>query len=368
MMAKNISVYVKNKKFTPSSYYRVIQYMEKITGYNILIREAIPDCLYKDYINRNSGNTILKLIKNLFYFMYITVRFILYLIFDIIKKPENVIISKGLIPKIPVKIVIYLLDKLSKKTNLIWDFDDNILENDQITRKEFNILEKNSEKIIVTGEILKQLIKNNFREKVIVLPTTDGFLNVVNAKKTFFERKKLFENKIVLVWVATSGNLIHLESIFEELDQFASIKEKLTGKKVVLKIICDKPLVKESEFLEIKNIKWTRDIVEKEFASSHLGIMPLINNEFTKGKGGFKLIQYQLAGLPIVASDVGYNKNVYNGEVGRLVGHNGDWVTALNEVTSSEKEWEKYSYNSLKNAEQNFSFEKNLNQWKEILK
>jgi len=368
IVQKKISVYVKNKNFTPSSYYRVIQYMECLPDEKILIREAIPDELYQNYINRNSKKIFTKIPINLFYYFYITVRIIYFLIKDVIDNPENIVISKALVPRYSIKPIMYLLDNLTKKVNLIWDYDDNILENRQISKKEFYMLEKNSDHIIVTSDTLKQLVDEEFRKKVLILPTTDGTLKIKNIDKIIENRKSIFESKIVIVWLATSGNLVHLKEILLEIDRFALITKKTNKKRVILKVICDKPLLEKTENVEIENIKWSRSIVEEEFEKSHLGIMPLIENEFTKGKGGFKLIQYQLAGLPIIASDVGYNKSIYNGEVGVLVKNKEDWTDALIKTTCSKKVWEKYSYNSIENAQLNFSPETNLKIWKEILK
>ena len=44
--------------------------------------------------------------------------------------------------------------------------------------------------------------------------------------------------------------------------------------------------------------------------NSHIGLMPLIENEFTKGKCAFKAVQSIGCGLPVILSDVGMNKDV----------------------------------------------------------
>ena len=50
---------------------------------------------------------------------------------------------------------------------------------------------------------------------------------------------------------------------------------------------------------------------------SHIGIMPLKDTEYTKGKCAFKAIQYMSAGLPVIISPVGLNNEVINhGESG----------------------------------------------------
>ena len=61
--------------------------------------------------------------------------------------------------------------------------------------------------------------------------------------------------------------------------------------------------------------------------------MPLINNEFNRGKCGFKLIQYGAVGLPSVASAVGFNNEVLlNNETGYLAKNNKQWVKYLSRL------------------------------------
>ncbi len=73
-------------------------------------------------------------------------------------------------------------------------------------------------------------------------------------------------------------------------------------------------------------IPWKRE--EEPFLETHLdiGIMPLVNDAFQKGKCGLKLLQYMAAGLPTVASPVGVNAEIL------LPGATGLWAT-------TELEW-----------------------------
>jgi glycosyltransferase involved in cell wall biosynthesis len=61
-----------------------------------------------------------------------------------------------------------------------------------------------------------------------------------------------------------------------------------------------------------------------------VGIMPLVDGPFERGKCGYKLVQYMAAGLPVVASPVGINRQmVIPGKNGYLVNSTGEWLEAF---------------------------------------
>jgi glycosyltransferase involved in cell wall biosynthesis len=58
--------------------------------------------------------------------------------------------------------------------------------------------------------------------------------------------------------------------------------------------------------------------------------MPLIDNEFTQGKGGYKILQYMAMGLPAVASPVGVNAEILlDKQTGFLCKNDQEWFEAL---------------------------------------
>jgi glycosyltransferase involved in cell wall biosynthesis len=77
-------------------------------------------------------------------------------------------------------------------------------------------------------------------------------------------------------------------------------------------------------------VTWSEDSEVAEVQKMDIGIMPLIDHPFERGKSGYKLIQYMACGLPVVASPVGVNADIVeHGANGYLARNLEDWRTDL---------------------------------------
>lgn len=160
-------------------------------------------------------------------------------------------------------------------------------------------------------------------------------LNIVNK-----ERKKSFSQEIILIWVGTKSNIEFLKNIIPQLEVLARLVE---NKKVRLKVISNIELRTTTKYLIVENIKWNRDLAFKEMLNSHIGLMPLTENEFTLGKCAFKAVQAIGCGLPVVVSNVGMNKEVIKKGNGVLINDNSSWDEAIISIVSNFQDWEEKS-------------------------
>ena len=92
---------------------------------------------------------------------------------------------------------------------------------------------------------------------------------------------------------------------------------------------------------------------------SHVGIMPLLDTEIAKGKGGFKLVQYMSVGLPCISSPVGFNKDVINHDCGYFADTETEWVDAVLSLQDI-KHWRECSIGAYNNWDKKFSYESSL--------
>jgi glycosyltransferase involved in cell wall biosynthesis len=82
--------------------------------------------------------------------------------------------------------------------------------------------------------------------------------------------------------------------------------------------------------LPMESIAWSEQTEAASIASFDIGIMPLVDEPFERGKCGYKLIQYMACGLPVVASPVGVNcQIVEHGVNGFLADTPEQWEQAL---------------------------------------
>ncbi|PEX88714.1 glycosyltransferase [Bacillus cereus] len=332
-------IFVRNKKYRPSSYYRLYQYLEYEVDDSIELIEYESDKFY----NKKSRSRIMNVLNIAINSLIPGYTNRIYNIIKILNKKEryNVFIQRECFPKIIGPLGKFLLKRLiSNASNVYWDFDDNIFEAKEITKFEEDLLKEYTTKIFVGNDYLLDKLDLPNKNKVTVVNTTDIMMEKIDLSVINRKREESFNEQFVLVWVGTKGNLKHLENIIPKLEEAAS---KVKNKKIVLKIISDGIINWKTKDLNIKNIKWDRQVAFEEMLNSHVGLMPLIENEFTKGKCAFKAVQSIGCGLPIILSDVGMNKEIISMGNGFLIKNDNEWSEAVLQLAVDVDVWREKS-------------------------
>ncbi|WP_169241704.1 glycosyltransferase [Bifidobacterium olomucense] len=259
---------------------------------------------------------------------------------------------------------------IKRTKTIIWDFDDDISCSKEITSFENKLLESNADTIVVTGSILKKRLPKNIQSRVKILPTTDGQMVRNDSITLINQRKNSYNKAIELLWLATATSLPFLEKIIDELEKAGEIILAKYQKKLTLHVVCNKPLNYIGKNFFIDNVEWSEQSAHQMMIQSHIGLMPLLDTDFCRAKGGFKLLQYKAAALPSVASAIGINTMYVNDGIdGFLIGKNypNSWSSAIVHLADNWTRYSIMSENARDNWDNNYSFNNNLEQWKLML-
>jgi glycosyltransferase involved in cell wall biosynthesis len=80
--------------------------------------------------------------------------------------------------------------------------------------------------------------------------------------------------------------------------------------------------------------EWSAETEGPLLGGVHIGIMPLADGPWERGKCGYKLIQYMACGKPVIASPVGVNDEIVTPEVGLLASSDAQWLAALRQLST----------------------------------
>ena len=136
-------------------------------------------------------------------------------------------------------------------------------------------------------------------------------------------------------WVGTAINLPYLVAIEESLiEAHARVPFELV-------VICSAP-PKFQKFPHFRFVEWSAQTEYAEIAGFDAGIMPVADNEHSRGKCAYKALQYMRCGVPVVASDVGINREWIAGLGAGIVVKDDGWRDALVAVLSDADARERF--------------------------
>lgn len=239
------------------------------------------------------------------------------------KRYDLIWIEKEAFPWLPYFLEIFFLPK---SVPYIVDYDDAVFhwydESKNFFIKFFlknkhSHLIQDAELIIVGNEYLKTYCQEAGAKHIEYLPTAIDFKKYENIN-----HQKNFQNDLPIIgWVgqqSTSYNLLSLEDIFLKL---------VHGRKASLSLVgIDGKMFN----FPVHAIPWTEMDEVSNISKFDIGIMPLEDGPFERGKCGYKLIQYMSCGIPVIGSGVGENKNIIDHGVNGFIANSiSEWMDYL---------------------------------------
>jgi glycosyltransferase involved in cell wall biosynthesis len=220
-----------------------------------------------------------------------------------------------------------LLRRYSRKT--IYDFDDAVMYKTVDPQRKtlcgsmrFRLTVKLADLVIAGNPYLAEHARK-FNTKVEVLPTG------LNTNEYEIAAARKDDGKVRLVWIGSRSTLRYLTEITPALEEIGSRYEN-----VILRMVCNDFIGLDK--MSVEKCLWSEQTQAADLVTSDIGLAPLPDNRFTRGKCGFKVLQYASAGLPVVASPVGVNCGyVQDNVTGYLASDTEEWVDRMSRLVEN---------------------------------
>jgi len=250
----------------------------------------------------------------------------------IILKTKNIDvlwIEKDCLPWIPYWLECILLSKFKC---IVIDYDDavfhfyedhkNFIIRKLLTNKHRNLI-RNASLVIVGNSYLENYAEKAGAKTICLLPTVIDIERYPENNFLHNDNSKLLK----VGWIGNYGTAKYLKPLSQV---FKRISNESYAQFIAIGI---DPIQLD---LPMLGVPWSESSEVESLGGLDVGIMPLPNETFEKGKCGYKLIQYMACSLPVIASPVGVNNDIVkDGINGFLVQSEEEWYQAINMLLSN---------------------------------
>lgn len=252
---------------------------------------------------------------------------------------------------------------------LILDFDDSIWLNDtsqgnyrlrwmKRPRKTFDLCRLATQ--VIVGNAYLADAARRYCQRVEIFPTTidTGYHRPAAGRS---QADATPERPVTIGWTGSRTTLKHLETLHPVLAQL----RREYGQGVRFDVIADLPPREPVDGM--RHIPWSADDEIARLAAFDIGVMPLPDNEWTRGKCGFKGLQYMAMGVATVMSPVGVNRDIIDhGRNGLLASTPDEWLQALRSLIGDAALRRRLGDEGRKTIEQRYSIEANKERYLRI--
>lgn len=237
------------------------------------------------------------------------------------------------------------------KVPFVFDFDDAIFERYKSPSNGYlsylkmpgktSAICRMAAHVIVGNPYLEQYARK-FNDRVTIVPPT------IDTESYFVSEIDRDSSVPVIGWTGSFSTVQHLDTLRGALQRLA------LERKFILRVI-GTPSYKIPN-VEVEAITWRAASEVDDLRPIDIGIMPLPDDSWTKGKCGMKALQFMGLGLPTVCSPVGVNTEIIrDGENGFLAATEADWVDKLGRLLDSVELRKKLGAAARATVEQKYS-------------
>ena len=301
-----------------SSRMRVFQYIPELKkqGINVDIAPLFRD-KYLERLYGNQPTNWLEIAADYFKQIFRLVSF---------RKYDLLWIEKELFPNMPPwaeQLFSFL------KVPYIVDYDDAVFHNYDVSTNPFKkLLSKKIDHVMASSAVVTAGNKYiAMRAKKAGAKRIEYFPTVVDLEK-YSVPTPSDNGKIVVGWIGSPSTVKYLDAVIP------AIKTLQKEMPLTLHVVGAKF---ENDETDVCNRPWSEDTEVDEIKKFDIGIMPLVDSPWERGKCGFKLIQYMACAKPVVASPIGVNSEIVrNGENGYIATTTEQWVDALRKLANDK--------------------------------
>jgi glycosyltransferase involved in cell wall biosynthesis len=343
----NVVFFTKHENLGASSRYRSIQYFPifQMKNINVIHKPLFTDEYLQYKYAKGKAPIFLTMLRLL--------NRGLLALYYLLDRRSVVVIEKELLPYFPA--FLEFLYKLCGRKYFL-DYDDAVWHNyDRSNNRLIRLLLSNKHKRIISwssgvtsgSQYIMDYVLKSGAKNTIKLPTVID-LDLYKTSTNIESRG----NPFVIGWIGSPSSSQYLKLIESPL-------KRLTDEhNVVVHLIgVDKKVANTFTFKK-KVISWDAASENKELNKFDVGVMPLQNGEFEKGKCSFKLIQYMGMSKPVICSPVGENANVVkHGVTGFLASNDTEWYEMIKTLILQPITGEKMGLNGRKLVEEHYSLQ-----------
>jgi len=213
------------------------------------------------------------------------------------------------------------------KLPYIVDFDDAIFHRYDINPNKLirillgnkiDSIMKKSALVLAGNSYLADRAKNAGAQRVEYLPT------VIDLNR-YSLKKEIKSKDFTIGWIGSPSTSSYLQDIQPAL---AKLCEEENTKLAIISAH-----IENIEGVTTKFHPWSEESEVENIRSFDVGIMPLPDTLWSKGKCGYKLIQYMACGIPVVGSNIGANKDIIDDGInGFLVSNTAEWIECIQKL------------------------------------
>jgi glycosyltransferase involved in cell wall biosynthesis len=237
---------------------------------------------------------------------------------------------------------------------LVYDVDDAVWLSGRQTmghsmgflkgaRRKVRWLAERADHIIAGSEILAEYL-GRYNEEVTVIPS------LVDTT-AYAVREHEHGASVTLGWIGSPTTAVYLHRLAPIIERFA-----MQSPRPVRLIVVGGPAPRLTD-VDVEQWAWSPRAERDALAETDVGLMPLDDSPWSRGKCAYKALQYMASGIPAVVDDVGVSASVV-GDAGYVAANRTEWLEGLHALAADPSLRTLLGSVGRRRVEEDFSFDR----------